>query len=359
MSSSGAERGELSATCVAVHLAVVACLAGRPVRECGRARAGRALPRAPDRQRVRRADRSTARRRRADARGVTFSAEYIPGLLDQLRPDDDSPPQVPPADFRDAGPRRTPTSAGRSSPATPISLAPASPGRSSPAAPSSGAAQFSGGAFFAEAEFSGGAFFAEAEFSGGADVGGAQFSGGADVGFQDSGVQTRVRTVSPAARSSTSAPRRTRRRAAAGRRDLQRRHGDQRDRRARTRSHPRRQEEARLRLLADRQVARSHGTHPYHRNRRRPQTRTGPRPGSRMPAVKNVGEPCAGEPLARIDAAAGGNERQSGFHSRAAWAPPPTLPIECCCVEDVATRVYCADRAPISSTTIARVPPAP
>jgi hypothetical protein len=31
---------------------------------------------------------------------------------------------------------------------------------------------------------------------------------------------------------------------------------------------------------------------------------TGPGPGSRMPAVKNVGEPCAGKPLARIDAAA-------------------------------------------------------
>jgi len=46
-----------------------------------------------------------------------------------------------------------------------------------------------------------------------------------------------------------------------------------------------------------------------------------------MPAVKNVGEPCAGKPLARIDAAAGGNQRQSGSHSRAAWAPPadPTL----------------------------------
>jgi hypothetical protein len=38
--------------------------------------------------------------------------------------------------------------------------------------------------------------------------------------------------------------------------------------------------------------------------------------------VKNVGEPCAGKPLARIDAAAGGNQRQSGSHSRAAWAPP-------------------------------------
>ncbi len=30
-----------------------------------------------------------------------------------------------------------------------------------------------------------------------------------------------------------------------------------------------------------------------------------------MPAVKNVGEPCAGEPHARIDVAAGGNQRQS------------------------------------------------
>jgi len=35
------------------------------------------------------------------------------------------------------------------------------------------------------------------------------------------------------------------------------------------------QEEARLRLLADRQVPRSHGTHPYQRNRRRPQTQPG------------------------------------------------------------------------------------
>jgi hypothetical protein len=35
-----------------------------------------------------------------------------------------------------------------------------------------------------------------------------------------------------------------------------------------------------------------------------------------MPAVKGVGEPCAGEPHARIDAAAGGNRNQSGSHSR-------------------------------------------
>ena len=45
------------------------------------------------------------------------------------------------------------------------------------------------------------------------------------------------------------------------------------------------------------------------------------------PAVKNVGEPCAGEPLARIDAAAGGDQRQSGSHSGAAWALPPILPL--------------------------------
>ena len=30
-----------------------------------------------------------------------------------------------------------------------------------------------------------------------------------------------------------------------------------------------------------------------------------------MPAVKNVGEPCAGEPHARIEVAAGGDLRQS------------------------------------------------
>jgi hypothetical protein len=30
-----------------------------------------------------------------------------------------------------------------------------------------------------------------------------------------------------------------------------------------------------------------------------------------MPTVKNVGEPCAGEPHARIDVAAGGNQCQS------------------------------------------------
>ncbi len=32
-----------------------------------------------------------------------------------------------------------------------------------------------------------------------------------------------------------------------------------------------------------------------------------------MPAVKNVGEPCAGEPHARIEVAAGGNLRQSAL----------------------------------------------
>jgi putative transposase len=43
--------------------------------------------------------------------------------------------------------------------------------------------------------------------------------------------------------------------------------------------------------------------------------------------VKNVGEPCAGEPHARIDVAAGGNQRQSGQHApRGAGRLPPTLP---------------------------------
>ena len=33
-----------------------------------------------------------------------------------------------------------------------------------------------------------------------------------------------------------------------------------------------------------------------------------------MPAVKNVGEPCAREPHARFEVAAGGNQDQSGQH---------------------------------------------
>src|SRR5712691_8921281 len=53
----------------------------------------------------------------------------------------------------------------------------------------------------------------------------------------------------------------------------------------------------------------------------------------RMPAVKNVGEPCAGEPHARFEVAAGGNRNQSAIAVRN-WAPPadPTraLPgVEC------------------------------
>ena len=42
---------------------------------------------------------------------------------------------------------------------------------------------------------------------------------------------------------------------------------------------------------------------------------------SRMPAVKNVGEPCAGEPHARIDVAAGGNQTSRANTRRAVQAP--------------------------------------
>src|SRR5712691_13454513 len=42
---------------------------------------------------------------------------------------------------------------------------------------------------------------------------------------------------------------------------------------------------------------------------------------SRMPPVKNVGEPCAGEPHARSEVAAGGNRNQSAIVVRT-WAPP-------------------------------------
>src|SRR5712692_3857108 len=41
----------------------------------------------------------------------------------------------------------------------------------------------------------------------------------------------------------------------------------------------------------------------------------------RMPAVKDVGEPCAGEPHARFEVAAGGNPNQSAIAARN-WAPP-------------------------------------
>ena len=40
-----------------------------------------------------------------------------------------------------------------------------------------------------------------------------------------------------------------------------------------------------------------------------------------MPAVKNVGEPCAGEPHARFDAAAGGNQTSRASTCRAVQAP--------------------------------------
>ena len=47
-----------------------------------------------------------------------------------------------------------------------------------------------------------------------------------------------------------------------------------------------------------------------------------------MPTVKNVGEPCAGEPHARIDAAARGNQISRASTCRAVQAPlaDPTTP---------------------------------
>ena len=83
-----------------------------------------------------------------------------------------------------------------------------------------------------------------------------------------------------------------------------------------------------------------------------------------MPAVKNVGEPCAGEPHARIEVAAGGNQTSRASTRRAVQAPladptrsrsrstlplpwridsrasgpknlarpdPPSLDVSCCC----------------------------
>jgi hypothetical protein len=50
-----------------------------------------------------------------------------------------------------------------------------------------------------------------------------------------------------------------------------------------------------------------------------------------MPVVKNVGEPCAGEPHARIDAAAGGNQTSRASTCRAVQAPlaDPTITQGC------------------------------
>src|SRR5215216_5257535 len=48
---------------------------------------------------------------------------------------------------------------------------------------------------------------------------------------------------------------------------------------------------------------------------------------SRTPAVKDVGEPCAGEPHARFEVAAGGNQTSRASTRRTIQAPPadPTL----------------------------------
>ena len=48
---------------------------------------------------------------------------------------------------------------------------------------------------------------------------------------------------------------------------------------------------------------------------------------SRMPAVKNVGEPCAGEPHARFEVAAGGNQTSRASTCRAVQAPPVDPPV--------------------------------
>src|SRR6266498_3060767 len=53
-----------------------------------------------------------------------------------------------------------------------------------------------------------------------------------------------------------------------------------------------------------------------------------PHGGSRMPAVKNVGEPCAGEPHARFEVAAGGNLRQSALPRGAGASRRPYISLE-------------------------------
>src|SRR6266852_4098973 len=55
--------------------------------------------------------------------------------------------------------------------------------------------------------------------------------------------------------------------------------------------------------------------------------RSTPHGDGRMPAVKDVGEPCAGEPHARFEVAAGGNRNQSAM-PRGTGRLPPTLQAE-------------------------------
>src|SRR6266511_5814985 len=55
-----------------------------------------------------------------------------------------------------------------------------------------------------------------------------------------------------------------------------------------------------------------------------------------MPAVKNVGEPCAGEPHARIEVAAGGNRHQSAMPRGAGASRRPYISLESRRVEFVA-----------------------
>jgi hypothetical protein len=62
-----------------------------------------------------------------------------------------------------------------------------------------------------------------------------------------------------------------------------------------------------------------------------------------MPAVKGVGEPCAGEPHARFDVAAGGNRNQSGQHvPHGNQAPPADPPISGDVVEALAANAIAA-----------------
>jgi hypothetical protein len=77
------------------------------------------------------------------------------------------------------------------------------------------------------------------------------------------------------------------------------------------------------------QLTKPHGLEQPRWNCRRTQASPGlAREMSRMPAVKNVGEPCAREPHARFDVAAGGNQTSRASACRAVQAPlaDPTAP---------------------------------
>jgi hypothetical protein len=73
-----------------------------------------------------------------------------------------------------------------------------------------------------------------------------------------------------------------------------------------------------------------------------------------MPTVKNVGEPCAREPHARFEVAAGGNQTSRASTCRAVGRLSPTLPIPIRCPQRPQTARPCSSAVPPRQTDRSR-----